>query len=133
MPTARIRFKPYPNAWKPCGKQIKNDRKRRCPDWSFLVDEDFVRLDTRNKYLMDILKFLARNSFFIRFLQPFKEKYDNYRDDHVLFSRLDPIGWSDTGRQKMQWKWFFSPRHFIRPKCAASLRASSKISMRRSH
>jgi hypothetical protein len=53
----------------------------------FLIDEKFVRLNTRNKYLMDALKFLARNSFYT-LLQPFKQAYDNYRDDHVLFRAL---------------------------------------------
>lgn len=53
----------------------------------FVLDEEFVRLNTRNKYLMDSLKFLARNSFYT-LLQPFKQAYDNYRDDHVFFRAL---------------------------------------------
>ena len=33
------------------------------------------------------MKLIARNSFY-KELQPFKEMYDNYRDDHVLFRNL---------------------------------------------
>jgi membrane peptidoglycan carboxypeptidase len=36
---------------------------------------------------MDAIKLLARNVFYLSF-QSFKEKYDNYRDDHVLFKHL---------------------------------------------
>jgi hypothetical protein len=39
------------------------------------------------KRLMDALKVLARNLFYIM-LDPFKEDYDNYRDDHVIFRIL---------------------------------------------
>ncbi len=53
----------------------------------FLIEQDCVRLDTRNKYLMDVLKLLARNIFY-KMLEPFKKEYDNFRDDHVLFRSL---------------------------------------------
>lgn len=53
----------------------------------FLIEQDYVRLDTRNKYLMDALKVLARNAFY-NMLEPFKKEYDNYRDDHSLFRSL---------------------------------------------
>jgi hypothetical protein len=53
----------------------------------FLIEQDYVRLDTRNKYLMDALKLLARNTFY-KMLEPFKKEYDNYRDDHGLFRSL---------------------------------------------
>jgi len=36
---------------------------------------------------MEGIKILARNLFTIQF-QPFKDAYDNYRDDHVLFRHL---------------------------------------------
>ncbi len=39
------------------------------------------------KDFMDAIKMLVRNMFYIAF-QPFKEKYNNYRDDHVLFRHL---------------------------------------------
>jgi hypothetical protein len=53
----------------------------------FLIEQDYVRLDTRNKYVMDGVKLLARNMFY-KMLEPFKKEYDNYRDDHVLFREL---------------------------------------------
>jgi len=46
-----------------------------------------VRLDTRNKRLLDSLKLIARNAFY-QALEPFKTAYDNYRDDHELFRNL---------------------------------------------
>jgi len=36
---------------------------------------------------IDYIKIIARNMFYIS-LQPFKEEYNNYRDDHVLFRNL---------------------------------------------
>jgi len=52
-----------------------------------LVQEGFKKLDTAKKSVMDGMKILARNVFYDR-LQPFKDAYDNYRDDHVLFRHL---------------------------------------------
>lgn len=53
----------------------------------YLIEHEYVRLDMRNKKLMDMLKIIARNAFY-EALKPFKELYDNYRDDHVLFRNL---------------------------------------------
>jgi len=53
----------------------------------YLLDENYRRLDTSSQKLMDALKLIARNVFY-QSLQPFKEKYNNYRDDHVLFRNL---------------------------------------------
>jgi hypothetical protein len=52
-----------------------------------LIDQQMVRLDTRNKRLLDSLKLIARNAFY-QALAPFKTAYDNYRDDHELFRNL---------------------------------------------
>ena len=52
-----------------------------------LIQQQMVRLDTRNKRLLDSLKLIARNAFY-RALQPFKTAYNNYRDDHDLFRNL---------------------------------------------
>ena len=52
-----------------------------------LIQQQMVRLDTRNKRLLDSLKLIARNAFY-QALQPFKTAYDNYRDDHELFRNL---------------------------------------------
>ena len=52
-----------------------------------LIEQDYRRLNTLTKSMMDGIKILARNLFYIQF-QPFKEAYNNYRDDHVLFRHL---------------------------------------------
>jgi hypothetical protein len=52
-----------------------------------LIQQQMVRLDTRNKRLLDSLKLIARNAFY-QALQPFKTAYNNYRDDHELFRNL---------------------------------------------
>jgi transposase len=52
-----------------------------------LIEQQMVRLDTRNKRLLDSLKLMARNAFY-QALEPFKIAYDNYRDDHELFRNL---------------------------------------------
>lgn len=52
-----------------------------------LIQQQTVRLDTRNKRLLDSLKLIARNAFY-QALQPFKTAYNNYRDDHELFRNL---------------------------------------------
>lgn len=52
-----------------------------------LIAHQMVRLDTRNKRLLDSLKLIARNAFYLA-LDPFKTAYDNYRDDHELFRNL---------------------------------------------
>ena len=52
-----------------------------------LIELGYNKLDTSTKDFMDAIKMLARNMFYLSF-QPFKERYDNYRDDHVLFRHL---------------------------------------------
>jgi hypothetical protein len=52
-----------------------------------LIDQRYCQLDTRRKSLMDAVKIIARNIFY-EALQPFREMYDNYRDDHVIFRNL---------------------------------------------
>lgn len=52
-----------------------------------LIEHDYNKLDTNTKDFMDAIKMLARNMFYLSF-QSFKEKYNNYRDDHVLFRHL---------------------------------------------
>jgi hypothetical protein len=56
-----------------------------------LVAQNKVRLDSRNKRLMDVLKVIARNSFY-QALAPFKQDYNNYRDDHDHFRQLTRCG-----------------------------------------
>lgn len=52
-----------------------------------LIARSAVRLRGERKYLMDVIKITARNIFY-RALAPFKEAYDNYRDDHVWFRHM---------------------------------------------
>jgi hypothetical protein len=52
-----------------------------------LIEQDYHRLNTANKRVLDALKLLARNAFY-QALQPFKKMYDNFRDDHALFRNL---------------------------------------------
>ncbi|MFT5133849.1 MAG: hypothetical protein ACI9SC_002322 [Gammaproteobacteria bacterium] len=54
---------------------------------SKLIEEGFLKQDTVKKQLMDGIKITARNLFYLQF-QAFKEAYNNYRDDHVLFRHL---------------------------------------------
>lgn len=52
-----------------------------------LIGQEMVRMDLRNKTLMDTIKISARNLFY-RLFAPFKSAYDNYRDDHDYFRGL---------------------------------------------
>ncbi|MEA3451324.1 MAG: hypothetical protein U9Q83_05410, partial [Bacteroidota bacterium] len=52
-----------------------------------LVEDHFFRLNTSGKALMDYIKLIARNMFY-QLLEPFKESYNNYRDDHALFRNI---------------------------------------------
>ena len=52
-----------------------------------LINRGTKKLDSAPKQLMDIIKIIARNIFYLAF-EPFKEKYNNYRDDHVVFREI---------------------------------------------
>jgi hypothetical protein len=52
-----------------------------------LIDETCCKLDTSNKALMDNIKIVSRNMFY-KLFEPFRELYNNYRDDHVVFRNL---------------------------------------------
>ena len=51
------------------------------------IKQDMVRMDLKNKTLMDTLKICARNLFYL-LLAPFRANYNNYRDDHQYFRAL---------------------------------------------
>jgi hypothetical protein len=51
------------------------------------IKQEMVRMDLKNKTLMDTLKICARNLFY-QLLAPFRAKYNNYRDDHEYFRAL---------------------------------------------
>lgn len=56
-----------------------------------LIGRGVVRLCGDRKQLMDVIKITARNLFYEK-LAPFKDAYDNYRDDHVWFRHLSQSG-----------------------------------------
>ena len=56
-----------------------------------LIEQRAEKMKGEPKRLMDALRILARNLFYIM-LGPFKESYDNYRDDHVIFRSLTGSG-----------------------------------------
>ena len=56
-----------------------------------MIESNAVKMKGNRKRLMDTLKILARNLFYIM-LAPFKDAYDNFRDDHVIFRSLTTSG-----------------------------------------
>ena len=52
-----------------------------------LIQEKYQCLNVRKKRFMDALRIFARNTFYILF-RPFRDKYDNFRDDHDYFRNL---------------------------------------------
>ena len=52
-----------------------------------VIQDEFHRLNTRRKALLDSIKIIARNMFYQQ-LEPFRQLYDNYRDDHVILRNL---------------------------------------------
>jgi hypothetical protein len=68
-------------------QQAQAQTQKEASRLDVLIEQQMVRLDTRNKRLLDSLKLIARNAFY-QALQPFKATYNNYRDDHELFRNL---------------------------------------------
>ena len=71
-------------------KQLEGKKKQTQKEISrldYLIDQNYQKLDTKKKTVMDTLKIIARNVFY-KTLDPFKEAYDNYRDDHEIFRNL---------------------------------------------
>ena len=52
-----------------------------------LIEEQYMRLDTRKKAYMDTIRISCRNIFY-GLLEVFRPMYDNYRDDHVVLREL---------------------------------------------
>ena len=52
-----------------------------------LTKNEIQKLNTNPKQFMDIIKIIAHNIFYLGF-ESFKEKYDNYRDDHLIFRAI---------------------------------------------
>lgn len=79
--------------------QANRDKVSRLEE---LIDNEFSRLDTRRKSLMDVIKITARNMFYTR-LYPFRKLYDNLRDDHVILRNLSrSVGFVLLGSQTVE-------------------------------
>ena len=52
-----------------------------------LIDEQYVRLDTRRKAFMDAIRISSRN-IFCKLAMEFRPLYNNYRDDHFIVREL---------------------------------------------
>ncbi len=52
-----------------------------------LIDEQYVRLDTRRKAFMDAIRISSRN-IFCKLAMEFRHLYNNYRDDHFIVREL---------------------------------------------
>ncbi len=52
-----------------------------------LIDEQYVRLDTRRKAFMDSIRISSRNIFY-QLIREFRPLYNNYRDDHFILREL---------------------------------------------
>jgi transposase len=86
-----------------------------------VVEQGYQRLDINKKRLMDSIKILARNIFYTM-LRPFRESYDNYRDDHEYFRRLThaPGLWVAT---KSEIAVYLDPSPYLPPKTARCMRS----------
>jgi hypothetical protein len=61
--------------------------EKEIPRLDFLIEQNYFRLNTQSKSIMDAIKILARNIFYNK-IELFKELYNNFRDDHVIFRNL---------------------------------------------
>ena len=52
-----------------------------------LIDERYLRLDTRRKAVMDAIRIGCRNIFY-KLTMEFRPLYNNYRDDHFIMREL---------------------------------------------
>ena len=52
-----------------------------------LIGQGTQKLNTQSKKLMDVVKIIARNIFFLCF-EEFRKEYDDFRDDHVIFRNI---------------------------------------------
>lgn len=67
--------------------QERNETSKETSKLKELIDDSTQKLNTAPKQYMDIIKIIAYNIFNLS-IEPFKELYNNYRDDHVLFRNL---------------------------------------------
>lgn len=82
-------------------EQERKQTKRIVSKKEELAENGIQKLNTNPKQFMDVIKIIARNIFYLGF-KPFKEKYNNYRDDHVIFrSVTQSNGIIRNGNSKM--------------------------------
>ncbi len=65
----------------------RNNLERKVSKIDELIKEKKQKLDTNTKYFFDVIKIIGRNIFYLTF-SDFKQKYNNYRDDLVIFQQL---------------------------------------------
>lgn len=68
-------------------KKLRDNTEKEESRLQAAIKGNFYKLNVSQKSVMDSIKILTRNMFYVM-LEPFKQLYDNYRDDHVLFRNL---------------------------------------------
>jgi hypothetical protein len=99
-----------------------------------LVMQGYMAPDVRKKRFMDALKIFARNTFYLMF-QPFRDKYDDFRDDHEYFRNLTHADGVYKESEKMV-EIMLHPSAHLQPKTASiiqkileALTATSPVSI----
>lgn len=66
-----------------------------------MIAAQMVRLEPQSKRLLDALRIIGRNLFY-EAIRPFKQAYDNFRDDHDYFRKLSQsAGVLEFGKQEI--------------------------------
>ena len=68
-------------------EEVRAEMEKEVSRIDQLIEQEMVRMDLRNKTLMDALKICARNVFYL-LITPFRAAYNNYRDDHDYYREL---------------------------------------------
>jgi len=79
-----------------------------------IIEQNYKKLDTNTKDFFDAIRILARNIFYLTF-ESMKNKYDNYRDDHVLFRHFTRSSGTIEANQKYL-KILLNPQMEYQPK-----------------
>lgn len=68
-------------------EEERNNIEKKVSKIDELIKEKKQKLDTNTKYLLDVIKIIGRNIFYLTFSN-FRKKYDDYRDDLIIFQQL---------------------------------------------
>lgn len=68
-------------------EEERNNIEKKVSKIDELIKERKQKLDTNTKYLLDVIKIIGRNIFYLTFSN-FRQKYDDYRDDLIIFQQL---------------------------------------------